>query len=389
MLTNRELEEELRNAVLNRLAGLGYVPSGGVFVPPKLSSKNAVRELYRGHRAWRLERDTRFVKSKAQSLIIHFADGGEVQPEKITPMLIEVKAESFEADLFRFATLLWSVPVSQGFGRRMRFLVMDRQNGKLIGILGLGDPVFNLRARDSWIGWTSQVRRASLVHVMDAYVLGSVPPYSYILGGKLVAALAATRDIAQRFAQKYAGKRGVISGGVRRPRLALITTTSALGRSSLYNRIVVKGRLLYHPIGYTEGWGHFHLDGELFGMMRRFLAEIGHPYANGHRFGMGPNWKIRVLRASLECLGLSGDLLKHGVRREVYAVPLASNSREFLRGEASRLSYLTLGFDETVQFCLGRWIMPRAERYPSFKSVRREDILDQIVEGKERLPVGT
>ena len=53
-----------------------------------------------------------------------------------------------EGDLFRAATLLWSVPVSRGYGRRMRYLVMDESNNKLIGLFALGDPVFNLKSRD-------------------------------------------------------------------------------------------------------------------------------------------------------------------------------------------------------------------------------------------------
>ena len=40
--------------------------------------------------------------------------------------------------VFRYASLHWSVPVSQGYGRRTRFLVIDEQNEKLIGIFALG-----------------------------------------------------------------------------------------------------------------------------------------------------------------------------------------------------------------------------------------------------------
>jgi Druantia protein DruA len=38
--------------------------------------------------------------------------------------------------------------VSRGYGRRMRFLIWDQSNEKLIGLIVLGDPVFNLRVRD-------------------------------------------------------------------------------------------------------------------------------------------------------------------------------------------------------------------------------------------------
>ncbi len=71
----------------------------------------------------------------------------------------------------RYASLTWSVPVSNGYGRRMRFLVFDASNDKLMGLLALGDPVYNLRVRDQWIGWSVEQKNARLWHVMDAYVL--------------------------------------------------------------------------------------------------------------------------------------------------------------------------------------------------------------------------
>ena len=135
--------------------------------------------------------------------------------------------------------LLWSVPVSQGFGRRLRFLVKDRQNDRLIGLFALGDPVFNLSARDKLIGWTHQDRCDRLVHVMDAYVVGAVPPYSHIIGGKLVAALMTSQEVKRSYERKYLGTESVIRGKKHRARLVLLTTTSALGRSSIYNRLSI------------------------------------------------------------------------------------------------------------------------------------------------------
>ncbi len=106
-----------------------------------------------------------------------------------------MKADTIESELFRYACLLWSVPVSQGFGRRVRFLVRDKQNGKLVGIFALGDPVFNLRCRDGFIGWSSGDREKRLYNVMDIFILGAVPPYNSLLCGKLIALLAASNEV--------------------------------------------------------------------------------------------------------------------------------------------------------------------------------------------------
>jgi hypothetical protein len=100
-----------------------------------------------------------------------------------------VKPKSDDELLFRYACAHWSIPVSSGYGRRLRFLVKDESNGKLIGLFGLGDPVYSMRARDEWIKWDSSAKKERLYNVMDAYVLGAVPPYASLLCGKLVAML--------------------------------------------------------------------------------------------------------------------------------------------------------------------------------------------------------
>ena len=106
-------------------------------------------------------------------LLAHIASGNEVDPRRIRPRLVRVEAGTWESRLFRYASLHWSIPVSDGYGRRLRFLIFDDANGKLIGLFGLGDPVYSIRARDELIGWTATNRAARLYHVMDAYVLGA------------------------------------------------------------------------------------------------------------------------------------------------------------------------------------------------------------------------
>jgi hypothetical protein len=375
---NHTLDPGAVRAMVHRhLLELGFSKNGqGYFVKGDLS-KAKIRQLHSAHRQEVLVRNRAFLEERGHQLVKHFADGHEIDPERIDPELVEITAGTADADLFRFATLLWSVPVSQGFGRRMRFLVRDRQNNRLIGLFALGDPVFNLSARDTWVGWTHADRSQRLVHVMDAYVVGSVPPYSRMIGGKLVAALLASREVRDVYNRKYVGRESVIAERENRARLVLLTTTSALGRSSLYNRLSVPDGPRFIRIGETKGYGHFHLSGDVFETFRAYLEAAGHPYASGHRFGMGPNWKIRVARAALEALGIEGNaVLKHGVRREVYAVPLADNFREILMGKHVRVRSSALTVDELADYCRRRWITPRAHRDKSYRHFRRGELVD-------------
>src|SRR5262249_30013567 len=56
----------------------------------------------------------------------------------------KVSRDIWESDLFRLASLTWAVPISNGFGRRLCYLVWEEHNDKLIGLIAIGDPVFNL-----------------------------------------------------------------------------------------------------------------------------------------------------------------------------------------------------------------------------------------------------
>ena len=119
----------LQRDIHRHLLSLGFSKNGsGYFVDGELS-KQKIRNLHAAQRLGILEQRRAFVETHGSELAEHFASGNQVDPVLIDPELVEVRPESLDSRLFRFASLLWSVPVSQGFGRRLRFLVRDRQNG--------------------------------------------------------------------------------------------------------------------------------------------------------------------------------------------------------------------------------------------------------------------
>jgi len=349
-------------------------------------TKSQIRSLHKEQRYTRIANLNGTFEGYVQELRNKLAEPCEIDIDKISPRLIPVESGSPGYSLFTAATLLWSVPVSQGFGRRIRYLVLDENNGKLIGIIGLTDPVFNLKARDDWIGWSSNDRKQRLVNVMDAFVLGAMPPYSMILGGKLIALLATSREVVRHFRKKYGNKVGIISNKAKDPRLSLITTTSALGKSSLYNRLSLPSgiKFLCHTdtdrvkSWHTQGYGHFHVSEEMFDDLASVLSRRKHPYVTGNRFGDGPNWKIRVIRQAAKELGANEEFLCHGIQREVYVVPLAENTRSFLLGKSKNLRYQTLPIRDIVAYWQERWASPRAERKPEWLDWRKNNLLRKL-----------
>jgi hypothetical protein len=365
----------LKKRLRSHLKSLGFTKNGEGILVPQGDSKDAIRTIHGVQRDDRLAINRHFISERFPHLIKHFASGNEVDPSRISPVLQLLDSRTWETELFRLASLTWSVPVSNGFGRRLRYLVWDNHNGKLIGIIAIGDPVFNLSVRDNLVKWDAKGRGQRLVNMMDAYVLGALPPYNALLGGKLVACLIRSRDIYDDFTRAYGQTRGIISKRKKNARLLAVTTSSSMGRSSVYNRLKLAGMEYFKPIGYTGGWGHFHIPDGLFAELRNYMRDIGHTYADRHRFGQGPNWRMRTTRAALELLGFEDDMLRHGIEREVFLCQLASNALNILRTGRGRpnLSSL-LSAEEVAQLAVERWMLPRSQRMPEFRTWRRESI---------------
>lgn len=379
-VVNTDLEAaRLKREVRRHLHDLGFTrDASGKLIPPKLD-KAAYRDMHLAQRIERFAEEREFSERAWREVGHYFASGDEVKVDAIRVRLEQIQASTWQADLFRLACLLWSVPVSRGYGRRLRFLVWDDSNGKLIGLFALGDPVFNLKARDTAIGWTGKDRVSHLVGVLDAYVLGAVPPYSNLLGGKLVASVIRSKEVVEIFRKRYRHTAGTISGKRKQAQLVAVTTSSALGRSSIYNRLTLGGQKYFRSIGYTTGYGHFHFPERLFERIREYLARHKDDYAGNHGYGDGANWRLRTIRRALSKLGLPSALLKHGLKREVFICDLADNAARVLCGRNKRPRYTTiLGADEIGRLAIERWLKPRSTRDATYLSVTREEIWARI-----------
>ena len=372
-------EAKLKRLIRRHLHDLGFHRDAEGHLQPPSLDKEAYRRFHRGLKEEKLASNQAWLEKRQNALIRWFANGAEIDPSAIRPELVLVKQGTWHSDLFRLASLYWQVPVSEGYGRRMRFLVWDRTHDKLIGIFALGDAVFNQAARDAVIGWDHNRRSAALANLMDAYVLGAIPPYSQLLGGKLVASLIRSREVIDAFDEKYGDSVGLISGERKCARLLAVTTTSALGRSSIYNRLQLQGQKIFSSIGFTSGWGHFHFSGRIFKEIRDYLEYVQDDYAAGFEFGSGPNWRIRVIRRALERLGMDTSLARHGFVREVFLCKIAKNAEALLRGDGKRVLYGGLPtVREVSDAALSRWVIPRAERDSRYLDWRVSDLLDSI-----------
>lgn len=293
-----------------------------------------------------------------------FKSGTDLDVAAIRPSLRLVETIADE-QLWTLARACWSMPYSKGYGRRLRFLVIDEAHGGLIGALGLQSPPADLACRDSLFEYP-QDRKLELVNqTMDAYTIGAIPPYSFLLGGKLCAGLLSTDAIREAYWRRYAAQRTLLEQKRIRQPLVAITTTSAFGKSSQYNRLRFERRLLAAPIGYTKGYGMLHLE-HLYPRMCELLEAHGQLTPNG--YGNGPKVRWQNVTKALMLLDLPLNLLAHGIQREVFLFDLMSDLAGGMAGgdfgEPVRLSV-----EEFGDHWRERWAIPRAARYPEWRNL--------------------
>ena len=330
--------------------------------PPENYDKATIRNSMAYKRKEILNKKRMWINSHIDLAKVNLANGYDVLESKIQPV-IEVCKKQKQHDLFRIYRYYWSSPYSEYVGRRIKLIVRDAAlpNKPVIGIAALGSPIIHIPQRDTWIGWDKKTRTENLNYMMDAYVIGALPPYNYLLGGKLISYILASKEVRAIFSEKYSYS--------KYNKLAGIFTTSLYGKSSQYNRVRIKDRLLYLPIGETKGYGTLHLTNETFNAMNDYLKEQGIIVSN--QFGDGPIWSMRVIRNAGKLLGFNADvLLRHSFKRKIYFIPLAKNTTEYLNGEAKRLTYYNNSLNTLVMYWKKRWLMQRKKNNKVIEDVK-------------------
>ena len=369
-LPTRTPEEKVTLLILRDLLRLGWQATFSsdrvTIIAPTSYDKDVIKSSMQIKRQEQIFKKSDWISAQLPIARMNLTEGSTAWASRIEPT-IEVCKTKKQFDLFRVCRFYWSSPYSEYVGRRIKFLIRDSSLPRrpLIGIAALGSSIVHIPERDKWIGWDTRARTANLVYTMDAFVIGALPPYNYLLGGKLISYILASNEVREIFYRKYKGQLTNISKRMA-SRLACIFTTSLYGKSSQYNRLKFNDQLLYIPVGKTKGYGTLHLTDETFNAMRELLG--AHNIAVTNRFGDGPIWRMRVIRTASDLLGLNSDfLLRHSFQRNIYVVPLAHNFRQFLKGEHKNLNYFNYSLEALADYWRNRWLSQR-RKHPEVRS---------------------
>ena len=239
--------------------------------------------------------------------------------------------------------------------------------------------------------------------IADISVCGAVAPYSHLLGGKLVAMLAASPVVLTAYRERYSNSPSEIASAlagepvIRGSDLAALTTTSLYGvGSSQYNRISVPGHVLgvegpglrYQLLGRSESYGTSQFSEPTVSSLVTLVQQTRGGQRVNSIFGEGASPRLRKVRGGLDLLGVpANQLLRHGRQRLVYGVSLVENTFEFLVGLDSRPRYL-LDRDHDAEVTQGiiqwwsdRWLRPRINSDDVLRAVAQHDLTHPVAHG--------
>ena len=121
LYTGHIYSQSLKTRIKKSLESQGFKIEGNQICLPENRDKGVIRGLHTEAVQHKIEACKKGLIEHEPSLLQRFASGEEVVIDKINPKLIEVPSGSKEALLFRYIGLHWSIPVSSGYGRRIRY----------------------------------------------------------------------------------------------------------------------------------------------------------------------------------------------------------------------------------------------------------------------------
>jgi hypothetical protein len=204
-----------------------------------------------------------------------------------------------------------------------------------MGIIGLASSIYTLGSRDSYLGWSPvssrRIKNAGLRRIMDLAYCMAIPPYTYMLGGKLIATLALSDPVRNEFKRKYGDTL-----------LGLVTTCASGLHCPIFNRIMIKPGGLYRRIGQTAGYSTVIFSPDSLQLAKRVASR----QSGGRRSArLRTSQSIDTLRRALRACGVNPEpILRLGSFKGVYLATLSHRDLALLKlgKKANRSSRLPL-----------------------------------------------
>ena len=360
-LTRGELD--LRDRIMDEMKRNGFQINPHLRLPD--GGRQAYRYVQQKAKIAQIREHGRFITKFLPRAKELYPDATDIRPEDIELEIRPVRSGTHDGRLFFWWNLAWwSMPYQKAYGRQMRFIIWDVTHDAPFGIIQLQSPLLRMSARDKYLDIPRGEEDYWANMSMNAGRIGALPPYNGLIGGKMAALAVTSNEVRAEYKERYGGgRRTLMEGRTLPPNLLFVTTTSAFGRSSMYDRLRYGDRLAAICIGSTSGAGTFHvpesLTRDIYAMLKRDGVDTSTSY------GHGPSRKLKLFKLAFRRLGLK-EFYNHGIRRGVYLFPLAENLHEIIRDDRDPV-WIERPFADLARYWKKRWAVPRGERIPAWR----------------------
>lgn len=278
--------------------------------------------------------------------------------ENLNPIIRSPHLSYEETDWINLRYFVASNPYNVNPGRLIKYLIIDKNTDKYLGISSIGSDVTSISNRDSYIGWNreNKFNHGKLNNIAIGTTIVPTQPFGYnFLGGKLIASMLCTKTIRDDWKKLY---NNVLVG---------ITTTSLYGQGSMYNGIP-----FWKSLGETSGKIHLHPDNEIYEIWHDWIKKNRkdiyeektmrdeNDTANGPVSGI----KQTIVTLIMRELNLKPADYVHGYKRGLYFSPFYENFREFLTNKIDESDLILKSkLSNDVQSILTWWKDKAIKRY--------------------------
>ena len=273
-------------------------------------------------------------RMEASGILNSFGYGAGIKYENVSPIIRFCRSKA-DHDTFRYCKFFHRIPTTNRVGRQLRALVYDEGQTRplLMGAFELASGAYTLGSRDLFLNWQdplkTSIKQAGLKRIMDLSSVLALPPYNFIFGGKLMAALALSDVVEREFKQRY-----------RSSLLGLVATSATGLHCAILNRIGLKPGGLYRRIGATAGYSTLFASARTLSRARGCLSNFVSAPEGEFSVSVRP---LYVLREALAACGISPErILRSAFPKGVYMGATSNESIESLRrGRTQRGPSLT------------------------------------------------
>jgi Domain of unknown function (DUF4338) len=241
---------------------------------------------------------------------------------------------------------------NSNIGRNLYYLLTDAKTNKYLGVICISSDFLDLTPRDSYIGWSRDVKtqQGMINHTAIGSTIVPFQPLGFnYMGGKLLALMCLSDTVQKDWREKY--------GDV----LVGVTTTSLYGNTKSGGLSQYDGLEHWTKMGFSSGSVAFEPSRKTSRLIFEWIKE-NYPRKyfewweakNINGLPLKRDHKNRSLNFAYSKLGIPKELIRTEHQRGIYFSPLYNNTSEYLRKEIVETD-LVKSFDTSEETLANIW----------------------------------